>query len=34
VQDAIETPFGTYLKADCDFFKLRERNQEGIEKKL
>ncbi len=32
VQDAIETPFGTHLIADCNTFKLRERNQEGIEK--
>ncbi|MDP1970445.1 MAG: RHS repeat protein, partial [Methylobacter sp.] len=32
VQDAIETPFGTYLIADCNSFKLRERNQAGKEK--
>ena len=32
VQDAIETPFDTYLIADCNSFKLRERNQKGIEK--
>jgi hypothetical protein len=32
VQDAIETPFGTHLIADCNSFKLRERNQEGKEK--
>lgn len=32
VQDAIETPFGTHLIADCNSFKLRERNQEGVEK--
>ncbi|MEY3808643.1 MAG: hypothetical protein RI893_1619, partial [Pseudomonadota bacterium] len=32
VQDAIETPFGTHLIADCNAFKLRERNQQGTEK--
>ena len=32
VQDAIETPFGSYLIADCNAFKLRERNSEGAEK--
>ncbi len=29
VQDAIETPFNTQLIADCNTFKLRERNQAG-----
>ncbi|MBS3954090.1 MAG: RHS repeat protein [Methylomicrobium sp.] len=32
VQDAIETPFGTYLIADCNTFKLRERDKKGREK--
>ncbi len=32
VQDAIETPFGTHLIADCNAFKLREHNQQGTEK--
>lgn len=32
VQDAIETPFGTHLIADCNSFKLRERTREGLEK--
>lgn len=32
VQDAIETPFGTYLIADCNTFKLRERDKNGREK--
>ncbi len=32
VQDAIETPFGTHLIADCNTFKLRERDKNGREK--
>ena len=32
VQDAIETPFGTHLIADCNTFKLRERDTNGKEK--
>jgi hypothetical protein len=32
VQDAIETPFGTHLIADCNTFKLRERDANGKEK--
>ncbi len=32
VQDAIETPFGTHLIADCNTFKLRERDKSGREK--
>jgi hypothetical protein len=32
VQDAIETPFGTHLIADCNTFKLRERDKNGKEK--
>jgi hypothetical protein len=32
VQDAIETPFGTYLIADCNTFKLRERDRRGRER--
>lgn len=32
VQDAIETPFGTHLIADCNTFKLRERDRNGNEK--
>ncbi len=34
VQDAIETPFGTHLIADCNTFKLRERNKAGVERKF
>jgi hypothetical protein len=34
VQDAIETPFGTHLIADCNAFKLRERDQHGNEKSI
>ncbi len=32
VQDAIETPFGTHLIADCNTFCLRERDRNGREK--
>jgi hypothetical protein len=32
VQDAIETPFGTHLIADCNTFRLRERSANGSEK--
>ncbi|MGH8559841.1 MAG: RHS repeat protein [Methylococcales bacterium] len=32
VQDAIETPFGSHLIADCNTFRLRERNARGQEK--
>jgi hypothetical protein len=32
VQDAIETPFSTHLIADCNTFKLRERDKNGNEK--
>jgi hypothetical protein len=32
VQDAIETPFGTHLIADCNAFKLREQSLSGQEK--
>lgn len=32
VQDAIETPFGTHLIADCNTFRLRERSPNGQEK--
>lgn len=31
VQDAIETPHGTHLIADCNTFKLRERDKNGRE---
>ena len=34
VQDAIETPFGTHLIADCNTFKLRERDNAGNEKSI
>jgi hypothetical protein len=34
VQDAIETPFGTHLIADCNTFKLRERDRQGREKAI
>lgn len=34
VQDAIETPFGTHLIADCNAFKLRERDANGKEKSI
>lgn len=32
VQDAIETPFGTHLIADCNTFNLRERDKKGRER--
>ncbi len=32
VQDAIETPFGSHLIADCNTFRLRERSATGHEK--
>lgn len=32
VQDAIETPFGSHLIADCNTFRLRERSANGQEK--
>jgi len=34
VQDAIETPFGTHLIADCNAFKLRECDKNGREKSI
>ena len=34
VQDAIETPFATMLIADCNTFRLRERDQTGREKSI
>jgi hypothetical protein len=34
VQDAIETPFGTHLIADCNAFRLRERDRDGHEKSI
>lgn len=34
VQDAIETPFGTHLIADCNAFRLRERDRAGHEKSI
>ena len=34
VQDAIETTYGTHLIADCNAFKLRERDKQGNEKSI
>jgi hypothetical protein len=34
VQDAIETPWNSHLIADCNCFKLRERDQQGREKAI
>ncbi len=34
VQDAIETPFATHLIADCNAFRLRERDRAGKEKSI
>ncbi len=34
VQDAIETPFATHLIADCNAFRLRERDGDGHEKSI
>jgi hypothetical protein len=34
VQDTLETPFGSHLIADCNAFRLRERDLQGREKSI